>query len=146
MAYKKPESALVVLFDEHHRVLLLQRMDDASFWQSVTGALEDGEMPIETAYREVAEETGIDAKALGLSIANHDKQNQYVIRERWRHRYPPGTLHNIEHVFSLQVSSKTPITLSEHLQYEWVSKDEALARLWSPSNKEAVSLFVPSKA
>jgi len=30
------------------------------------------------------------------------------------------------------------------LQYEWVSKDEALARLWSPSNKEAVSLFVPS--
>ena len=78
MAYKKPESALVVLYDEHHRVLLLQRMDDASFWQSVTGALEEGELPIETAYREVFEETGIDAKSLGLRINNHHKQNKYI--------------------------------------------------------------------
>ncbi|CAA0276209.1 hypothetical protein ALT721_1090086 [Alteromonas alvinellae] len=82
MAYKKPESALVVLYDQHYRVLLLQRQDDPTFWQSVTGALEEGELPLETAYREVCEEIGIDAKAL--------------------------------------------------------------ARLWSPSNKEAVSLFVPS--
>lgn len=144
MAYKKPESALVVLYDEHHRVLLLQRMDDASFWQSVTGALEEGELPIETAYREVFEETGIDAKSLGLRINNHHKQNKYIIRKRWQHRYPPGTEHNIEHVFSLKVRSNTPISLTEHLQYEWVSKEEALQRLWSPSNREAVSLFVPN--
>ncbi len=110
MAYKKPESALVVLYDQHYRVLLLQRQDDPTFWQSVTGA----------------------------------KQNQYEIRSRWLHRYPPGTVHNTEHVFSLQINSDLPIVLTEHLQYEWVSKDEALARLWSPSNKEAVSLFVPS--
>ncbi|MEC7360158.1 MAG: dihydroneopterin triphosphate diphosphatase, partial [Pseudomonadota bacterium] len=38
MAYKKPESALVVLYDQHYRVLLLQRQDDPTFWQSVTGA------------------------------------------------------------------------------------------------------------
>ena len=49
MAYKKPESALVVLYDQHHRVLLLQRDDDPTFWQSVTGALEEGEQPIEAA-------------------------------------------------------------------------------------------------
>jgi dATP pyrophosphohydrolase len=77
-------------------------------------------------------------------INDHDKQNQYEIRNRWLHRYPPGTVHNTEHVFSLQISSDLPIVLTEHLQYEWVLKDEALARLWSPSNKEAVSLFVPS--
>ncbi len=144
MAYKKPESALVVLYDQYHRVLLLQRQDDPTFWQSVTGALEEGELPIDTAYREVNEETGIDAKAHGFFIHQHNKQNQYEIRNRWRHRYPPGTVFNTEHVFSMQIDSDLPITLSEHLQYEWVSKEDALKRLWSPSNREAVSLFVPS--
>jgi dATP pyrophosphohydrolase len=144
MAYKKPESALVVLYDQHHQVLLLQRQDDPTFWQSVTGALEEGELPIDTAYREVAEEIGIDAKQHGFVVNDHCKQNQYVIRSRWLHRYPPGTVYNTEHVFSLQIDSDMPLTLTEHLQYEWVSKQEALERLWSPSNREAVSLFVPS--
>jgi dATP pyrophosphohydrolase len=89
MAYKKPESVLVVLYDQHHKVLLLQRNDDPEFWQSVTGAMEDGEQPIETAYREVAEETGIDAKQLSIEMFNHNRQNQYEIRSRWLHRYPP---------------------------------------------------------
>jgi dATP pyrophosphohydrolase len=144
MAYKKPESALVVLYDQHHQVLLLQRQDDPTFWQSVTGALEEGEVPIDTAYREVAEEIGIEAKQHGFVVNDHCKQNQYVIRSRWLHRYPPGTVYNTEHVFSLQIDSNMPLTLTEHLQYEWVSKQEALERLWSPSNREAVSLFVPS--
>ena len=144
MMYKKPESALVVLYDQHYRVLLLQRQDDPTFWQSVTGALEDGEEPIQTAYREVGEEIGVDAKAHGFEINNHQKQNRYEIRRRWLHRYPPGTTFNIEHVFSLQINSDIPLVLTEHLQYEWVSKHDALSRLWSPSNKEAVSMFVPS--
>jgi dATP pyrophosphohydrolase len=144
MAYKKPESALVVLYDQHHQVLLLQRKDDPTFWQSVTGAIEDGERPIETAYREVAEEIGIDARAHGFELKDHCKQNKYEIRSRWLHRYPPGTVYNTENVFSLQIDSALPLVLTEHLQYEWVSKEQALGRLWSPSNKEAVSLFVPS--
>lgn len=144
MTYKKPESALVVLYDQHYRVLLLQRQDDPTFWQSVTGALEDGEEPIQTAYREVCEEIGVDAKAHGFEINNHQKQNRYEIRRRWLHRYPPGTTFNTEHVFSLQINSDIPLVLTEHLQYEWVSKHDALSRLWSPSNKEAVSMFVPS--
>ena len=59
MPFKRPESVLVVLYDEHHRLLVLQRDDDPDFWQSVTGTVEHGEMPEETALREVAEETGI---------------------------------------------------------------------------------------
>ena len=71
MAYKKPESALVVLFDQHYRVLLLQRQDDPTFWQSVT--VHWKRVTLETAYREVCEEIGIDAKAHGL-VNGHDKQ------------------------------------------------------------------------
>lgn len=58
MSLKRPESVLVIIYDQHHRVLVMQRDDDASFWQSVTGTIEIEEQPIQTAYREVAEETG----------------------------------------------------------------------------------------
>ena len=44
MGNKHPVSVLVVIFaQDTGRVLMLQRRDDASFWQSVTGSLEVGE-------------------------------------------------------------------------------------------------------
>ncbi|PPT09937.1 Dihydroneopterin triphosphate pyrophosphohydrolase type 2 [Geitlerinema sp. FC II] len=49
-----------MLYDQHYRVLLLQRQDDPTFWQSVTGALEEGELPLETAYREAVSYTHLD--------------------------------------------------------------------------------------
>ncbi|GGW74828.1 dihydroneopterin triphosphate diphosphatase [Alteromonas halophila] len=142
MSYKKPESVLVVLFDKHHRVLILQRQDDANFWQSVTGALEAGEQPIDAAYREVAEETGLILSPDACPIEDCACINRYEIRPRWQHRYPPGTTHNTEHVFRACIDSRLPLQLTEHLHAEWVSKDEALTRLWSPSNREAVAKFV----
>lgn len=43
MAYKRPESVLVVIYARQSgRVLMLQRRDDPDFWQSVTGSLEAG--------------------------------------------------------------------------------------------------------
>lgn len=143
MALKRPESVLVVLYDEHHRILVMQRQDDPDFWQSVTGTIEQGEQPIQTAYREVCEETGIHLTPADGSLTDHQKINTFVIRQKWRHRYPPGTVYNQEHVFSAQVSSASAIRLTEHLAYEWLSKTEALRRLWSPSNREAVEAFVP---
>ena len=86
MALKRPESVLVVLYDEHHRILLLQRNDDPSFWQSVTGTVEAGELPAETAVREVAEETGIVLTPQQLNDCSHI--NRYEIRRRWLHRPP----------------------------------------------------------
>ncbi|SUB30560.1 dihydroneopterin triphosphate pyrophosphatase [Yersinia pseudotuberculosis] len=61
MNYKRPESVLVVIYAKSSgRVLMLQRRDDPDFWQSVTGSLEEGEAPLQTAQREVKEEVGID--------------------------------------------------------------------------------------
>lgn len=143
MGYKRPESVLVVLYDQCHRVLLLQREDDPDFWQSVTGTIETGEQPLQTAYREVAEETGLYLDIGQQTIVDRRQTNQYKIRSRWLYRYPPGTLYNTEHVFTAQVSSDIALTLTEHLAYEWAPKATALARLWSPSNRAAVDTFVP---
>ncbi|RDV25234.1 dihydroneopterin triphosphate diphosphatase [Alteromonas aestuariivivens] len=143
MKYKRPESVLVVLYDQHHRVLVLQRKDDPEFWQSVTGALEEGEQPVDTAYREVAEETGLTLSPTSGQIRDCQITNQYPIRSRWRHRYPPDTRFNTEYVFIAQVDSRQAIQLTEHLAFEWLAKSDALAKLWSPSNRDAVERFVP---
>lgn len=143
--YKRPESVLVVLYNQHRQVLVLQRDDDASFWQSVTGSLEDNETPIQTALREVQEETGISL--CGLSdIADCRLTNQYLIRQDWRIRYAPGISRNFEYVFCAQVSGDSPIVLTEHLHYLWLDKRSAIQKVWSNTNKDAIQRFVPEAA
>ena len=142
MRYKRPESVLVVLYDQYQRVLIMQREDDPDFWQSVTGTLEPDELPRQTAYREVAEETGINLKALGLTLSEQLAQNEYIIRPQWRHRYPPNTLRNTEYVFAVQIPANISITLTEHLAYRWVSVEEASQIVWSETNRNAILDFV----
>ena len=67
MTYKRPISVLVVIHTPALDVLLLERVLHAGYWQSVTGSQETGETLIETARREVAEETGITAPPEALS-------------------------------------------------------------------------------
>lgn len=141
MGSKRPESVLVVIRDKDGRILVLQREDDPEFWQSVTGALEEDELPLDTAFREVFEETGIDLKADGYQLRDCGKTNRYRIRPRWQHRYPPGCTENTEYVFSATVRGDEEIRLTEHLSYQWLPVDEAVARVWSPSNKDAIATF-----
>ena len=142
--YKVPVSALVVIYTRALEVLLLERADRPGFWQSVTGSRHADETLEETAVREVAEETGIDARAHGLMPWN--LQNVYEIYAVWRHRYSPGTTHNTEHVFGLRLPSRVPVTLAprEHLGAEWLPWREAAERAFSWSNRKAI-LMLPSR-
>lgn len=139
MHYKRPESVLVVIYNDRHQVLVMQRNDDANFWQSVTGTIEAGETPLATAYREVAEETGIVLAPDSGRIIDCQQTNQYEIRPEWQYRYPPGKTINTEYVFRLQVANDTPITLSEHSAYHWLSIEAAQKKVWSPSNQAAIA-------
>src|SRR3982751_5486273 len=59
-AYKIPESVLVVIHTADLSVLLIERADRPGFWQSVTGSKDSLHEPlVDTAVREVGEETGI---------------------------------------------------------------------------------------
>jgi dATP pyrophosphohydrolase len=135
--YKIPRSVLVVVHTEALDVLLIERADKPGFWQSVTGSLDTEDEPLDsTAWREVAEETGIEQGAL------HDwgLENVYEIYPVWRHRYAPGVTHNTEHVFGLTVPGRVPVRLSprEHTAFVWLPWREAADRCFSPSNAEAV--------
>lgn len=140
---RRPESALVVIYDQQGRVLVLQRQDDSTFWQSVTGTLEPGEQAGTTALREVLEETSIDIVASAYTLVDHQHTNQYIIRKRWQHRYPPGTTTNTEHVFSVQVAGDDLIQLSEHTAFLWLNKADAMTKVWSETNRQAIADYVP---
>jgi len=139
LPYKIPVSTLVVVHTLDLRVLLLERADYPAHWQSVTGSQEAGESLEATAARELMEETGLDAAAFG-GVVDWQQQNVYEIFPRWRHRYPPGTTHNTEHVFALEVPAPIDVTLNpeEHVRYEWLPWEEAAPKCFSWSNRAAI--------
>jgi len=140
-AFKVPESVLVVIYTPALDVLLIERADPPGFWQSVTGSKdEEGETWEATAVREVAEETGIDARAHGCTLRDWGLENVYEIYPRWRHRYAPGVTHNRERVFGLEVPAGTSVRLAprEHRAWRWLPWQAAAQACFSPSNAEAI--------
>lgn len=137
--YKNPNSVLVVIYAEQtQRVLMLQRQDDPEFWQSVTGSMEMGEKPFQTALREVREETGIDIVAQNLSLYDCNKSVKFEIFPQFRYKYAPEITHNTEYWFLLALPDEIEPHLSEHLAYRWVSADEAVKLTKSPNNAQAI--------
>lgn len=138
MAHKIPVSVLVVIHTPDLQVLLLERADHPGWWQSVTGSQDAGETLAQTAVREVREETGLDAADFVLSDWGY--HNVYEIYDCYRHRYPPGTTHNTEHVFGLRLPTPLAVRLAprEHLSYRWLPWQQAAEACFSPSNAAAI--------
>ncbi|WP_374434321.1 dihydroneopterin triphosphate diphosphatase [Inhella sp.] len=137
MPFKIPESVLVVIHTPALDVLLIERVEPPGFWQSVTGAKDHADEPwTVTAWREVAEETGIRAG----SLSDWELENVYEIYPRWAHRYAPGVTHNRERVFGLTVPAGTPVQLNprEHRAWRWLPWQQAADACFSPSNAEAI--------
>jgi len=139
--YKLPFSVLVVIHTPRLDVLLIERADRPGFWQSVTGSLEEGESCVQTAQREVGEETGIDAGRYPL--LDWRIQNRFEIFRRWGSRFAPGTTHNTERVFGLTVPEPLPVVLQprEHLRHQWMPWQDAAALVFSWTNADALRIL-----
>ncbi len=137
MAYKIPESVLVVVHTASLEVLLMERAAQPGFWQSVTGAREpdDPDLAV-TAWRELREETGLTSGIL----TDWRLTNRYEIWPQWRSRYAPGVTHNVEHVFGFQVDRQTVAILdpAEHTNQLWLPWQEAMEKTFSPTNRDAI--------
>lgn len=138
---KQPVSVLVIIHTAALDVLLLERAAHPGFWQSVTGSREGNEELIDTARREVLEETGINT-ASGL-LSDWRITNTYEIFREWRHRYAPGITQNREHVFSLLMPQRINITTApdEHRNWQWLPWQEAAEMCFSWSNRDAVLML-----
>ncbi|MBL0901413.1 MAG: dihydroneopterin triphosphate diphosphatase [Reyranella sp.] len=136
MAFKLPESVLVVVHTPRLDVLVLERTG-TGFWQSVTGSREPDDPDLEaTARRELREETGL----VRGTLADWRLVNRYEIWAQWRSRYAPDVTHNVEHVFGFTVPERTVATLdpAEHVAQLWLPWQDAMNRVFSPTNREAI--------
>jgi len=137
MAFKLPESVLVVVHTPALEVLLIERAANPGFWQSVTGSREPDDPDLEaTARRELLEETGLSAGTL----TDWRLENRYEIWPQWRARYAPDVTHNTEHVFGFVVPEVTVATLDpgEHTAQMWLPWQRAMEKVFSPSNRDAI--------
>jgi dATP pyrophosphohydrolase len=118
--------------------LLLKRLTAAgTYWQPVTGSLEEGETHSQAAIREVFEETGLTAfedQLIDLKLTN-----EFEIAPEWIAKYPPGVTRNTEVCFALEVE-KLPVRLDEieHQAYLWAEYKEALEMVHYESNRRAL--------
>ncbi|MBN9087322.1 MAG: dihydroneopterin triphosphate diphosphatase [Reyranella sp.] len=137
MAFKLPESVLVVVHTAALDVLLIERAANPGFWQSVTGSREPDDPDLEaTARRELLEETGLSAGTL----TDWRLTNRYEIWPQWRARYAPDVTHNTEHVYGFLVPEVTVATLdpAEHAAQLWLPWQQAMEKVFSPTNRDAV--------
>ena len=135
--YKNPNSILLIIFTTKFKVLLLKKNSKRDLWQSVTGSIELGEDPYDTALRELQEETGINKQRSDLIF--DDLSHKFMIYSEWIDRYKESTYSNKEYIFGLKLNSEVSVKLSsEHSNYKWVDLNEAIHLVFSWTNKAAL--------
>ncbi len=113
--------------------LVLQRSDEEDIyprlWQIVSGSIERGEKAYQAAYREVKEETGLTP----LALYNTPITNTFYF-------YTNDSV-NLSPVFAAEVRPTDSVILSsEHREFRWLSRDDAVALLVWPGQKNAVKI------
>ena len=134
---RRPESVLVVVYSDGGQALLLRRRTPFEFWQSVTGSLLPGETHAEAARRELMEETGLGSEG---RLEYSGVSRQFAIDSRWRNRFAPGIVENVEFEWQYRLPAAADITLQgdEHSAYRWVPLREATEAVWSWTNRDAL--------
>jgi dATP pyrophosphohydrolase len=136
-SFRHPISVLVVVYSDDGYALLLERPEPFSFWQSVTGSLQGGERHEEAAKRELTEETGLTDEGL---LEYSGVSRQFAIDPRWRDRFAPGVVENVEFEWHYRLPGPVDVRLDgvEHTAYEWTPLERAAEIVWSWTNKAAL--------
>ena len=164
--FNRPESVLVVVHTPRLECLLLERVAPKGFWQSVTGTLRWGETPAAAAEREVREETGLDCAAPASRASSAESgeghlknrrpapelvetgiTRRFPIRPEWRDRYGPDVTENLEHLLYLELPKACSLTLNagEHVAYRWMGLEQAIDKVASWTNREALERLRASR-
>ncbi|MGH7858426.1 MAG: NUDIX domain-containing protein [Candidatus Binatia bacterium] len=121
-------------------VLMLRRSDDADFaagfWEDISGRMHHGEDPETALRREVREETGIE-----------DIEIIRPIRVWHMYRGPVGPDTELVGIaYWCRTAVRAVRLSSEHVDFRWLSPDEAAARASHPGTRASIEAFVQDRA
>lgn len=135
---RRPLSVLVIVYSSQGDVLLLKRALPFEFWQSITGSLFHGETHFDAAVRELHEETGLGPDDCELTFSGNERV--FTIDPRWRDRYAPGVIENLEYEWRCRLDRPRPVQLhrEEHSEYCWLPIAQAIESVWSWTNRDAL--------
>ncbi len=127
----------VVVHDDHRVLLLHRRRERGDYWQPITGSIESGESPADTARREIVEETGHSGEPVSLGITQ-----SFMIESQFLSSRYPAPIIASEVGFLAAFDSKLPITLdaAEHDHYGWFTFGEAYERIHWTDDREALEI------
>lgn len=127
MEVKEEKSCGCIIIDKD-KVLLVKH--NKGHWDFPKGHIEEGETEIETAIREVKEETNIDV--------NVQKEKRYVVEY-----YPEENIHK-EVVYFLATNQSSEIIpqQSEIEKIEWVPLEEAENKITYNTSKELIKKVI----
>ena len=125
-----------VMVHDDHRVLLLHRKPErGNFWQPITGSMEEGESPLDTARREIIEETGHSGDPQELDLLQ-----SFMIESQFLESRYPAPIIASEKGFVARLSSQLPIRIDaeEHDDFGWFTFGEAYERIRWTDDREAL--------
>ena len=120
------------LVDNEPIYLLLKRSPEQMYpriWQCVTGKIEAGEKPHETALRELKEETGLTP----LSMWTVDQVNHFFEADKNRMNLIP--------IFGVEVESEMVTLSPEHTEYKWCHVSRGVDLLLWNQQKQGLKTF-----
>jgi lipoyl(octanoyl) transferase len=127
----------VVVHDDGRVLLLHRRAERGNYWQPITGSIEDGESPLQTARREIVEETGqqLAPSELGLT-------QSFMIESQFLSSKYPAPIIASEVTFRAPGDPSLPLRLdpAEHDHYGWFTFAEAYEKIRWTDDREALEL------
>ena len=133
---RQPYNVLIIPYRVENNLVeyLIAKRSDIEIWQAISGGGEIGEAIIDSAKRELKEETGLTGEDwIQLDSICMLRKTMFKEHEYWQEH--PHVIP--EYSFGVRVRSE-PVLSKEHTEYKWCSEQEAIKLLKFDSNKTAL--------
>lgn len=118
--------------------LILKRKLHWTGWEFCKGKIEPREKKIETAVRELKEETGISV--LKKDVVDHKISGRYLYPKNFEKR--PDKIGQTFHLFSVNVNKTDKIKFDplEHNEHKWLSFEKAIKKITYPNQRRCLRI------
>ena len=112
-----PSVVTCILIDNHENILILKRSDKVrtykGYWGGIAGYVEKDEEPVDTAFKEIREETGLTDNDVELiKTQNPIEFTDFYEKEKYDWKVYP---------FLFRIRKENKIRIDwEHISYKWI--------------------------